>query len=157
MCGNTILYDLALALFAALTVVADDRLNGRRHTLGQSHFHENQRFIFEGGVEIGETSSICCEPLLQVTPIFNAVNRFILDDFLKNGGFCIPVDPFQGEKAGIEPLGKQLLQVFIHSRQLRMITQEAQEVLPQRDDSRRTVRCHIHSAEQLLTVRFHRG
>src|SRR6516165_1703358 len=75
-------------------------------------------------MEKSEATTVRLEPVLQIGPPADLVNRLIGHQLLEQCGRRFPGDSLELEKADVEPIGEQPLQILFEARQSRIVLPE---------------------------------
>src|SRR5207237_1010394 len=102
------------------------------------------------------TAILRLEPVAEVVPTLDGMNRFILDDLLKDAGGGVPIDRSQHEKTSVEPGRKQMDEVIIDWLQLGMGRDQRQQHLAHAHQQRRAAGRQVEASHQLLSTRLRR-
>ena len=62
------------------------------HVIEQGDFHKNQRLVGQTGVEKTVAAAVAVQPVFEICPTANIVDRFILDELFDQRGRRVPTD-----------------------------------------------------------------
>src|SRR6516162_11314098 len=103
-------------------------MNVTRHTGDQRHLHEDQGLVGHAGMEKGKAATIRLEPVLQVGPPADLVHGLIGHQLLKQRRRRFPGDSLELEKADVEPVGEQSLQILLEARESGIVLPEINQL-----------------------------
>ena len=123
-----------------------------RQSLGQRHFHENDRLVDKRRMKEGKASPVGLEAPVKIGPAIDFMDRFVSDQFFQDQSRSVPADAFEAQKTAIEPGPEQVPQVEIEGGEISVTGR--QNMFAHGDESFGTARRRVDPAEQLLTRRF---
>ncbi len=98
------------------------------HAGDQRYFDKDQRLVRHARVEKGKAAAVGFEPVLQIGPAADLVHRLVGHQFFEQRRRRLPADPLQLEKADIEPIGEQPLQILLETAQQRVVAAEVNQL-----------------------------
>ena len=116
------LHHFGVGLFDVAALAGDQQnVAGLKADIGQAgtdaacqcHLDEDQRFVWQRGVEEAETTPVFSKTAAQVIPTADRVDRFVTHDFFQQLGRTTPVDPLQTQKPAVEPRSQQVSEIGV--------------------------------------------
>ena len=99
-------------------------MNVAGHAGDERHLDKDQRLVRHPRVKKGKAAAVGFEPIFQIGPAANLVHRLVRDQLFEQGRGRFPADPLQLEKADVEPIGEQTLQIVFEAAQQRIARAE---------------------------------
>ena len=120
----------------------------------QRHLDEDQRLVRHAGVEEAVKAPVGIQPILEVVPALDGMDRLVDHDLFQHGGGRAPGDALQFQEADIEPGGQQALEVALQRRQRRVALDLIYKLGPHVHQELDTFRQRIESGQQFQARRF---
>ena len=97
--------------------LVEQRMDIARHARNQRDLDKDQRLVRHARVKKGKAAAVGLEPVLQVGPAADLVHRLVDHQLFEQRRRRFPGDPLQLEKADVEPVGEQPLQIVLEPAQ----------------------------------------
>ena len=95
-----------------LVACVEQALHVTRHAVDQRHLDEDQRLLGHARMEEGKAAPIRIEPVLEVAPRADRMDRLVGDELFQQRGRRAPVDAHEVEEGHVEPGAQQRAQVL---------------------------------------------
>ena len=103
-------------------------MNIAGHARNERHLYKDQRLVRHARMKKGKAAAVGIEPVLQIGPAANLVHRLVDHQLLEQCGRRFPGDALQLEKADVEPVGEQPLQILLEPAQQRVAPPEVDQL-----------------------------
>ena len=120
-------------------------------------FDEDDRLVWQRGMEEGEAAAVGFEATLQIRPSSDFVHGFVANQLLQNGRGSLPTDAFEAKEAAIEPGTEEVLKVGIEHAEILATGRRFLHMFAQCHENFGAARRGVDAPEEFLSRRFDGG